>query len=210
MTNMSNIVKEYNKLLEITQKNKLKVSIPTLYSKVNGKKYSLRGLMFVFFGMNLNKIMNKKQLVEFLKKYKCSSVDPQPRHFGMQTGLDFLIMGSFHNKSKRVLKPGEYCLRSLRTYHPNRIFNHRNNSKMFTSSVWEKLKKKYDNRCACCGSKEGENNFKNKNVLTFLQKGHKDPRCELTVNNCIPLCSVCNYAYKNDYIFSSNGFVKKI
>lgn len=75
---------------------------------------------------------------------------------------------------------------------------------------WESIKKKYNYRCATCGSKEGEPNLKYSNSITKLQKGHKDPKRSLTINNIIPQCSECNRADKNNWIYNDKGRVIKI
>lgn len=196
----------------VTRKSMQHIKVPQLISK-NGSscKYTLQGLMFVFFGLRINKIIKKNELVTFLKRYNCKSHDPQPRHFGMQYGFDFLVMGSYHAKTHRILKAGEYCMRSLSTPHPNACFtNHRSKATDMSTHIWRQMVKKYNNRCACCGSPEGQDNYRNKNVLTVLEKGHKDPRKPLNASNCLPICSVCNRAYKNKCVFMANGFVKPI
>lgn len=75
---------------------------------------------------------------------------------------------------------------------------------------WESIKKKYNYRCATCGSKEGEPNLKYSNSITKLQKGHKDPKRSLTINNIIPQCSECNRADENNWIYNDKGRVIKI
>jgi hypothetical protein len=185
------------------------VRVPNLLNR-SMTSYTIQGLSLVFFAENLGKVMKKIELLNFLKRHGCKTSDPQPRHLGMQFGLDFLIMGSKHPRSKRILRAGEYCLKSLSNAHPcNYSMVHRYHGQM-TQVMFNKLRHKYDYRCACCGSMEGEPNYKNKCVLTVLEKGHMDPRKVLSTRNCIPICSVCNKVYKNRYIFNTRGFVKPV
>ena len=72
---------------------------------------------------------------------------------------------------------------------------------------WENIKEAYDCRCATCGSKEGEPSFKDRTVITKLEKGHMDPSKQLTDINCIPQCTICNKAFRDWWIFDSTGRV---
>ena len=45
--------------------------------------------------------------------------------------------------------------------------------------------------CVNCGSKEGEPLRWKRTVACKLQKGHMDPRKDLTYDNCIPQCAFC-------------------
>jgi hypothetical protein len=79
-----------------------------------------------------------------------------------------------------------------------------------TTAAFEALKKRFKQRCAHCGSEEGESHLKNRLVNTALQMGHMDPRKPLTLGNCIPLCSMCNGVYRNKFVFNIRGYVKPI
>lgn len=60
-----------------------------------------------------------------------------------------------------------------------------------SSGHWEKLKLP---GCAMCGAKEGEIV---RGRITVLQKGHRDPRKELSNENLIALCEYHNRYYSN-------------
>lgn len=185
------------------------VKIPNLINP-QGTAYTILGLSFVFFGENVGKVVNKSDLLQFLRRHGCKTSDPQPRHLGMQYGLDFLIMGSLHPKTKRKLRAGEYCLKTLSSSHPSVFSLHHRRVVNLNAVTFNALKKKYAYRCACCGSLEGHPNYKNLRVITTLEKGHMDPRKELSVHNCIPVCGICNKVYKNKYLFNARGFVKPL
>ena len=59
-----------------------------------------------------------------------------------------------------------------------------------------------------CGSVEGEPHLKNKRLETRIEKGHMDPRKELDLANCIPMCSMCNSVYKDKAVFNRNGYIR--
>ena len=190
------------------------ITLPCLRDKKT-RKYTIKGLSICFFTLNLDKIVLKADLIQYLAKYNVFSSDPQPRHLGLQNGFYFLIMGSYHPTYKRNLKQGEYCLRMLNRRHPSFFtkgqtkvtITHRSgtiNTRDFAS-----LKKKYDNRCIHCGSLEGKANFKNKLAITKLEKGHVHPKKPLSLSNCIPICSICNHVYKDKAVFNKRGFVSK-
>lgn len=196
----------YDAICDKVRKNSL-VKLPNLVN-AQGTQYTVLGLCLVFFANHVGKIKKKHELMAFLRKHGCKTTDPQPRHLGMQCGLDFLIMGSMHPRTKKILKAGEYCLWSLGKPHPNAANQHRRH---ISNDAFAIIKRKYNSRCACCGSQEGHPNFKNPRVMTTLEKGHMDPRKPIDIQtNCIPICGVCNKVYKNRVVFTQRGFVKPI
>jgi hypothetical protein len=181
------------------------VKIPVLYSVDRDKKrYTVGGLMLVFFASRVGMVATKEELLQFLRQHRCTSNDPQPRHMGMQMGLNFLVNGCFHPKLKRELRRGEYCLLDLRKAHPAREMMHRSKALEFS---FDRLKQMYDLRCACCGSRENEKHFKNALLVTKLERGHCDPSKPLSMSNCIPMCNMCNMVYKNNAVLNARGFV---
>lgn len=61
----------------------------------------------------------------------------------------------------------------------------------FNENYWEQLKKKYNYRCAYCGSKENSYHRYWKNKKVKLQKDHKNPLKPLEEGNIIPQCDSC-------------------
>ena len=202
----SAIVREYKIVIA---KLPPKVRIPKLYSSRLGScKYTLSSLMLIFFARNLGRVVNKRDLIEFLRQHNCLSYDPQPRHMGMQWGLHFLVQGSYHPYARRVLKAGEYSLLALKKPRLDTAHNHR--SMVIDPKRFEDLVKAYNDRCAVCGSTRNAPHLKNPRVLTHLERGHCDPTKPLNIKtNCIPICMMCNRVYKNKVIFTKTGFVKK-
>jgi len=192
------------------------VKVPMLYSVSKTavrkpKAYAVTGLSFVFFYMNLRKIVTKQELLQFLRTHGCcKDTMPQPRHFGMQNGIYFLVNGSYHPVRRRSLGPGEYCLYSIARCHPSFAkVGAVERRKLVGASAFESMKKKFDSRCGVCGSLEGAKNFKNKTLVTRLEMGHCDPRLPLTrPKNCIPMCQYCNRTYKDKWVFDHKGMIK--
>ena len=69
----------------------------------------------------------------------------------------------------------------------------------------------YENRCASCGTKEGEPSPRYGEDKVKLQRGHRDPSKSATdMKNIIPQCQYCNQAYRGDYVFDEKGRVSAI
>jgi hypothetical protein len=73
---------------------------------------------------------------------------------------------------------------------------------------WDALKAEYDYCCASCGAKENEpHRYHERNVT--LEKGHMDPRKDMSTGNIIPQCNFCNKHYSNKAVFDRYGRVTK-
>lgn len=189
------------------------VSIPKLFNDQG--KYTTTGLSMVFFFMNLGKIVHKQDLITFLRKHGlCRLNPPNPRHFGMQNGFYFLVRDCLHPRTKRLLKPGEYCLYTLNRPHPTKHndLSHKDHhrSVRLTSDNFECIKQTHDHHCAVCGSIEGQHHLKNRALITKLERGHCDPRKPLDSNNCIPICTYCNQIYKDYFVFNKRGIIVRV
>jgi hypothetical protein len=71
---------------------------------------------------------------------------------------------------------------------------------------FKSLKIKFNNECASCGSKEGTPH-RHTNKITKLERGHKDPELDLTLDNMIPQCNYCNKRYKDRFKFDNYGMI---
>lgn len=190
------IVEYYNKYL----KNK-NVKLPRL--SVNGK-YTKNALCLVYLARDYPKthIVSKRELTKFVRKYYPTTNDVQQgRHLAQQQG--WFIESGQRGDIKTSLKSGEYKLITLKCSYPH----HRYSQKSTINLNWDALKEMYGNRCATCGSKEGEPNYHYPNSLTKLQKGHLDPSKPLTNDNIIPQCDKCNRADRNNWIYDKRGRV---
>jgi hypothetical protein len=204
MLTSDNIDIKYNELVVKTSKTNVKV--PKLYN--SKKQFTVLGLSIVYFYINIGKIITKSDITLFLRSYGlCTLNQPNPRHIGMQYGFYFLVKNSYHPRYRRKLKPGEYSLYSVVKPHPNHNM-HRHNE--VSDDDFKKMKLQSNNRCKVCGSLENEPHYKNKTLITKLEKGHCDPNKSLTCENCIPICSYCNHVYGNKFIFNQNGVITKV
>jgi len=171
--------------------------------------YTKDALVLVYLAQNYpnTKKVSKGELTQFIRQYYPNVVDiQQARHLGAQKGW-FIVSGTRGNKGAIKLKSGEYQLISLKKPYPAFV---RQRADELDIKDWEKLKKRYKNRCATCGSEEGKPNIHWPNSITRLQKAHKNPHEPLKAGNTIPQCQFCNRAYRNYWIFDDKGRVRKI
>ncbi len=152
------------------------------------------------------KSVSKGELTQFIRQYYPDVADvQQARHLAAQKGWH-IVSGTRGNKDVE-LKPGEYQLTSLEKPYPAFVGQKREEVDI---ENWDKLKERYGNRCATCGSKEGEPNIHWQNSITQLQKSHMNPKKPLVAGNIIPQCQFCNRAYRNYWIFDDKGRVRKL
>lgn len=120
------------------------------------------------------------------------------------------IMG-YNSRSRSGLMPdgtkvkhGEYALVNMTETSPG-WKGHRKN--MLEKGDWADIKQAYDYRCVCCGSQEGKPNHKKPSFATVLEQGHMDPNKPLQTGNIIPQCQICNKPYRDNVVFTSEGYV---
>lgn len=194
----------YARIVATVRARKLKVRVPRLRIRGN---YTVGALMLIYFYNNLGKVRTIVDLRAFLTAHGCRSLDPQPRHLGMQNGFRFLVHNGIHPRLSRPLRQGQYCLLDLGSAHPSAPFRHRCREGILTDAQFTKLRKQFQGRCAVCGSMDGQPHFKNALLRTTIERGHADPRKPLTARNCIPMCCLCNRAYKDKAAFNCRGLV---
>ncbi|ROL59889.1 hypothetical protein D9V87_03810 [Bacteroidetes/Chlorobi group bacterium MS-B_bin-24] len=176
--------------------------------KLNNKgKFSKEALVLVYLAQHYpnTKVVTKQELTEFIRKFYPNTNDvQQARHLAAQKG--WYIASGTRGNGILELNQGEYKLITLEKAYPNFV-----RAKREASNIpWEEIKKKYDYRCATCGSKENEKHLHWKSAITQLQKAHLDPRKPITTDNIIPQCQFCNRAYRNFWIFDNKGRVRNI
>lgn len=181
------------------------VKLPNLKNKKGN--YTKDALVLVYLARFYPNtvVVTKNELTNFIRKYYPDVNDvQQARHLGAQKGW-FISAGGRDNV--HVKKSGEYRLITLEKPYPN--FTHHRTENIKNQS-WTNILKKYNYRCATCGSKQGEKHLHWHNTITKLQKSHKDPRKPLKSENIIPQCQKCNRAYRNYWIFDDKGRVRGI
>lgn len=194
-----NVIKEnHNKYL-----SSLGIKLPKLK---NGDSFTMNSLVLVYLARNYPKtsIVSKEELTQFIKIYYPDVNDvQQARHLGRQFGW-YILSGQRGDFTKEKIPAGSYKLVTLEETYPE--FNSHRVTNL-TNDFWINLKNTYDNRCASCGSKEGEKNFINPAAKTQLQKGHMNPELPLEQGNIIPQCQECNRGDRNKWIYDERGRV---
>lgn len=80
-----------------------------------------------------------------------------------------------------------------------------------SAQSFDDLKAVYNNRCATCGSAEGDINPRYGEGVVELQRGHRNPHDRQDdLNNIIPQCQFCNRAYRGDFVFDEKGRVQAV
>jgi hypothetical protein len=176
-----------------------------------GDKYTKDALTLIFLSLGYpnTPTVTKEELTQFIRNFYPNINDvQQARHLAMQKGW-YIISGTRGNSTTNHIKirKGEYKLISLEEPHPAFIGERRTG---IPQKDFEIIKQYYDYRCATCGSKEGEYNFKYPGIKTILTKAHMDPRKPLQKGNIIPQCTLCNRAYRNWWIFDKRGRIISI
>lgn len=193
----NNIQSKYDKHLK-----KCGVKLPSLKDK-NG--YTKNALALIRLAKNYpnTDIVSKKDLTDFMKEYYPDVGDVQQgRHLSMQSGW-YIISGTRGHKS---IPAGSYKLISLEKPYPSFTPERREGF----SGDFEEIKSHYNNRCACCGAKEGEEHYFRKGEIVTLQKGHMDPSKPLEDGNIIPQCQICNRPDRNRWIYDKTGRVIEV
>ena len=95
-----------------------------------------------------------------------------------------------------------YKLVSVKKTYPNWIPDKRKTN--ISTNSFEELKQKYNYECATCGSKENKPH-RHTGKIVKIEKGHKDPDKDLTLDNIIPQCNYCNKRFKDTYKFDNYG-----
>ena len=172
------------------------IKLPKLHTK---KSFALCTLF-------INDKVSKRNAEENWLEYSQKSTDLQAyRHLSTQDGF-YVVKSTDKIGRERNFKRGEYALIKpdwTTTVFPGWLPNRRTSVR---AEDWEDLKRQYDNRCATCGSKEGESHYKWPEHITCLEKGHMDPTKDLIIGeNVIPQCELCNKMYKDKFIFDVRG-----
>lgn len=192
------IEENYNKYLK-----KHGINLPALYDARG--QYTRNGLVLVYlaYGYPNTKIVTKNELTDYLLNFFDKVVDvQQARHLGAQHGF-YIISGQRNDITQDKLKRGEYKLVSLEKAYPG----FKQDRRVFELDSFEEIKKHYGNRCATCGSVEGQKHLNWPNTITKLTAGHMNPNKPLVKGNIIPQCSQCNRGDRNRWEYDEKGRV---
>lgn len=162
-------------------------------------------LVYLAQGYPDTKTVTKSELTEFVRIFHPQATDvQQARHLAAQAGW-YVLSGTRNDDRTQDLPPGTYRLVSLTEAYPG--FSARRREDSIGPDDWQRLKESYGNRCASCGSREGESHVYWPETLTVLQKGHRDPAKPLGPGNVIPQCLQCNQASRDFWVFDDKGRV---
>lgn len=186
----------YGELVELHNRHlaSLGILLPKLISK-KSNKYVIDALTLVYLYKNRDRKINKRELTSFIRIFYPEITDvQQARHLSTQKGWN-------------IDKSGEGEYQAIDFTIPYKSWSAGRRDSSITD--WDGLKRSYDYRCACCGSRENEPHYKFPSDITKLEKGHMDPNKALDIDNIIPQCYHCNRVYRNKFIFDERGFIKE-
>jgi hypothetical protein len=185
------------------------VALPELK---RGNSYTRGGIVLCALYKYFRQPVTKLELSRLVSQFFDAQVSDvqQARHLGKQEGW-YIISGTRGQSAPSDLGfnllPAAYCLISITEPYPGRASRGQHHREGLQSIDLDELRRAYDNRCASCGSKEGEPNLRDSSRITKLQRGHMDPAKALTPRNVIPQCDECNRAYRDWFVFDGNGRV---
>lgn len=201
------IKKRYALIKEYHQKylKKHGVDLPKLYDTEKRFTKNALALVYLSIGYPKTKVVSKTELTGFIRNFYPDTPDvQQARHLGAQSGW-WIVAGGRDNIVVKV-KRGFYQLYTLERPYPAFKKGHR----LKDTGNWQEIKARYGNRCATCGSVEGEPHLHWSGTKTILQKAHKDPNKPLRPGNIIPQCQKCNRADRNRWVYDDKGRVIKL
>ena len=157
----------------------------------------------VYLYNNLGSVVKKKDVEKsvFGKRGENPKDLQDLRHLGKQGGFNVLQGGHVHKNT--VLKKGQYVLVDFKSTNDFWSFKRRDT----TNLDFDSLKKEYNYMCATCGGSEGKPHRYTQKVIV-LEKGHMDPREEMSNENIIPQCNDCQTYYKDRAVFDKLGRIK--
>ena len=155
------------------------------------------------------KAVHKDAITNFvLSLYPEASGDQQIRHLGAQDGFNLYYNGELFLGEK--VTRGYYLLDGLTS--PKQAWLLKKNARKnnLRANDFEEIKKNFGHKCATCGALEGEPHRTTGRIVK-LQRGHMNPNLPMQIGNIIPQCEYCNQnVYKNDFIFSPDGYPSSI
>ncbi len=199
----------YNQIADFHQKYLESHGVKLSRLRIKGK-YTVDALVLVYLtrGYPKTEWVTKTELTGFVRNYRPNINDVQSaRHLGMQKGF-YIVSSRRGNHYPPDIPPppaaDSYLMISLEKPHPS-FKGHREQRQVVMD--FDKIKEEYGRRCATCGSREGEPNYRYPNVQTKLQQAHRNPHRPLDPDNTIPQCQLCNRPDRNSWVYDKRGRV---
>ncbi|KKU86819.1 MAG: hypothetical protein UY15_C0002G0025 [Parcubacteria group bacterium GW2011_GWA2_47_9] len=162
------------------------VKLPKLYASKGKFTKDALVLTYLAYDYPNTRKVSKEELTKFVRSYYPNTNDvQQARHLGAQAGW-WIVAGGRDNIVLRIER-GSYQLYTLEQPYPGFKKGHR----IADTDDWEKIKEKYNYRCATCGSQENKPHF-------------------LVTGNIIPQCQKCNRGDRNRWVYDEKGRVIKL
>lgn len=173
-------------------------------------------LALVFLSMHIGQPLHIQRIDSFVHRHMGRSFDVQVRHlFGNNHGFHILSSKKRDIGMENIRAEGggssALMLVDLVTAHPNFRPAARDSGQQLDDTAWEQIKQRFGNRCATCGSVEGEPHLHDPTSRTVLTRGHMDIDSALSPSNTIPQCQYfCNGHYSNRFTFDEQGRVRHL
>lgn len=168
-------------------------------------KNSNKALQLIFLRKNKGALVHKDTISIFVQSViPHAGKDQQVRHLGRE-GWNILNKGDKLPDEDKTVPSGYHVLLTTESPKPSFLFAALKRAGRVAAKDFEQLKIAYDNRCVTCGSQEGKPHFLQPSKRTELHQGHMNPHKELTLDNSIPQCQVCNGIYKDYFVFDAKG-----
>ena len=154
------------------------------------------------------KLLHKDHIARVGSRYLNEpQTDWQVRHLSTQEGFHIIGRGELVPDINLSCPSGCHMLVTLKGLSPKDVATKRTD--LLNEDDWDKLKTSMDNRCWHCGSKEGNECYRD-GVVTILQRGHINPNLPLDVGNMLPLCDYCNRQYRDKFVLLPNGAIDRV
>lgn len=177
--------------------------------------YNRLSLALVFLSMHIGQPLHLQRIDSFVHRHLGRAPDVQVRHlYGNSHGFHILSSRKRDIGMENIRAEGRssaLMLVDLVTAHPNFRPVARDSGQQLDDTAWEQIKQRFGNRCATCGSVEGEPHLHDPTSRTVLTRGHMDIASALSPSNTIPQCQYfCNGHYSNRFTFDEQGRVRHL
>ncbi len=173
------------------------VFMPPFWTDEESKKVNFAALQIIYLYKNLRKLVSRDDIANYVRAIQPDAAnDQQPRQLKYK-GWDIRLGGKASDEFEGQKVPNGFNV-LVSVEHISEYYATQKTKRKVRMEAKDWVGKliAYENACACCG-KTG----------CKLEQGHKDPRVGLSLENSIPMCSICNNWASDNYIFDDDGKV---